>query len=116
MAAVAAGYRMGLVRAGWPVLLLSYTNECRKQSFHLVGALFLAFQAAFSLEECFLGQRVLTIERSVMSGCGQGHEPGKNFFTENASTKISMSASRGQWTYICLCETSEGSCGSSFSG
>ena len=26
---------------------------------------------------CFL--RTLTIERSVMSGCGQGHEPAKNF-------------------------------------
>ena len=54
------------------------TDECRKQSFHLVGGPFLAFQAAFSLEEHFLGQRALTIEHSVMSGCGQGHEPAKN--------------------------------------
>ena len=51
MAAVAAGYRMGLVSAAWPVLLLSCTNECRKRFFHLVGAPFLALQAAFSLEE-----------------------------------------------------------------
>ena len=51
MVAVAAGYRMDLVSAGWPVLLFSCTNECRKRSFHLVGAPFLAFQAAFSLEE-----------------------------------------------------------------
>ena len=47
---VAAGYRMGLVSAGWPVLLFC-TNECRKQSFHLVGAPLLAFRAVFSLEE-----------------------------------------------------------------
>ena len=25
------------------------------------------------------GQRALTIDLSVMSGCGQGHEPTKNF-------------------------------------
>ena len=36
MAAVAAGYRMGLIGAGWPVLLLSCTNGHRKRSFHLV--------------------------------------------------------------------------------
>ena len=51
MAAVAAGYRKGLVSAGWPVLLLSCAYGRRKQSFHLVGALFLAFLAAISLEE-----------------------------------------------------------------
>ena len=51
MAAVAAGYRKGLVSAGWPVLLLSCTNGHRKWSFHLVGTPFLAYQAAFSLEE-----------------------------------------------------------------
>ena len=43
MVAVAAGYRMGLVSAGWLVLLLSCTNERRKRSFHFVGAPFLAF-------------------------------------------------------------------------
>ena len=43
MAAVAGGYRKGLVSAGWPVLLLSCTNGCRKCSFHLVGTPFLAY-------------------------------------------------------------------------
>ena len=52
MAAIAEGYGKGLVSAGWSVLLLSYANECRKRSFHLVGTPFLAFSAAFSLEEC----------------------------------------------------------------
>ena len=42
MAAVAAGYRMGLVSAGWPVLLLFCANRRRKRYFHLVGAPFLA--------------------------------------------------------------------------
>ena len=43
MAAVAAGYRKGLVSGGWPLLLPSCTNKRRKQSFHLVGTPFLAF-------------------------------------------------------------------------
>ena len=52
MAAVAAGYRKGLVSAGWPNLLFSCANgRKKKRSFHLVGAPFLAFLAAFSLEE-----------------------------------------------------------------
>ena len=41
-AAVVAGYRKGLVSAGWPVLL-SFTNKRRKWSFHFVGTPFLAF-------------------------------------------------------------------------
>ena len=51
MAAVAAGYRKGQVSTGWPILLLSCANGRRKPSFHLVGAPFLAFRAAFSLEK-----------------------------------------------------------------
>ena len=51
MAAVAAGYRKDLVSAVWPVLLLSCVNGRRKWPFHLVGVPFLAFGAAFSLEE-----------------------------------------------------------------
>ena len=43
MAAVAAGYRKGLVSTGWPILLLSCTNERRKRCFHLVWTPFLAF-------------------------------------------------------------------------
>ena len=38
-----AGYRKGLVSAGWAVFSLSCTNEHRKQSIHLVGTPFLAF-------------------------------------------------------------------------
>ena len=51
MAAVAAGYRIGLVSTGWSAPLLPCTNKRRKQSFQLVGAPFLAFKAVFSLEE-----------------------------------------------------------------
>ena len=74
MAAVAAGYRKGLVSTGWPVLLLSCTNECRKRCFHLVWTPF-SFRSGGALS----GRRALTVERSVMSGCGRGHEPAKNF-------------------------------------
>ena len=51
MVAVAAGYRRGLFSAEWPVLLLSCANGRGKRTFHVVGAPFSAFQAAFSLEE-----------------------------------------------------------------
>ena len=64
MAVVAAGYRKGLVSAGWPVLLFSCTNKCRKRSFHLIGG----FLGSFQSGGAFSGQRALTIEYSVMSG------------------------------------------------
>ena len=48
------------------------------------------FLGSFESGGAFPGRRAQTIERSVMSGCGQGHEPEKKI--------------------------SEGSCGSSFSG
>ena len=38
-----------------------------------------SISGSFQSGETFLGWRALTIERSVMSGCGQGHEPAKNF-------------------------------------
>ena len=37
MVAVAAACRKALVNDGWAICLLSYTNRCRKCSFHLVG-------------------------------------------------------------------------------
>ena len=43
MVAVGASCRKTLVRAGWTICLLLCKNWHRKQSFHLVGALFLAF-------------------------------------------------------------------------
>ena len=51
MVAVAAGCRKALVSTGWAICLLSYANGLRKHSFHFVGTPFLAFKAAFSLEE-----------------------------------------------------------------
>ena len=36
------------------------------------------FLGSFLSGGAISGWRVLTIERSVMSGCGQGHEPAKN--------------------------------------
>ena len=78
MAAVAGGYRKDLVSAGWPVLLPSCTNKRRKQSFHLVGTIS-GLLDNFQFGGEFSGRRALTIECSVMSGCGQGNKPVKNF-------------------------------------
>ena len=36
------------------------------------------FLGRFQSGGVFSGRRALTIERSVMIGCGQGHEPAKN--------------------------------------
>ena len=44
---------------------------CRNSISGFIGS----FQSGGALS----GQRALTIECSVMSGCGQGHEPAKNF-------------------------------------
>ena len=79
MAAVAAGSRKALVNARWAIVLLSCTNGPRKHSFCLVGAPFLTFyQSGGALS----GQRALTIERLLMSGCGQGHELVKDMWKE----------------------------------
>ena len=51
MAAVVAACTKALVNAGWAICLPSCTNGHRKCSFHLARTPFLAFQAAFSLEE-----------------------------------------------------------------
>ena len=37
------------------------------------------FLGSFQAQGVFSGQRALTIERLVMNGCGQGHEPAKKF-------------------------------------
>ena len=79
MAAVAAGYKKGLVSAGWPALLLSCTNGRRKTVLSPCRDSISGLLGTFQPGGAFSCQRVLTIERSVMSGCGQGHEPAKHF-------------------------------------
>ena len=98
MAAVAAGYTKGMVSAGLPAPLVSCTNERRKRSFHLVGAPFSAFLGSFQSGGAFLGRRALTIERSVISGCGQDHEPAKKLLKE-AADQVSRANSQQKWTY-----------------
>ena len=68
MAAVAADCRKALVNARWSIFLLSCTNGPRKHFFRLVGAPFLTFKPAFSLEECSLVRGTLTIERLLTVG------------------------------------------------
>ena len=79
MAGVAAGYRKGLVSAGCPTPPLSCTG-----SFQSGGA--------------FPGRRAQTIECSVMSGCGQGHEPAKKLLKE-AVDQVSRVNSWQKWKY-----------------
>ena len=71
------GYRMILVSTGWTTSYLVSTNGGRNHSSPLLGTPFLVLKAVFSQEQRSL-VRVLAIESSLMSGCGQGHEPPKN--------------------------------------
>ena len=54
-------------RCGW---LCMAAVPCRGSITGLLGS--------FLSGGAISGRTVLTIERSVMSGCGQGHEPAKN--------------------------------------
>ena len=70
MAAAAAGYRKALVNAGWAIALFFCTNGPRKHSLHLVWAPFPTFLGSFQSGGALSGWRALTIECSLMSGCG----------------------------------------------
>ena len=65
--------QLAIVNARWGILPLSCTNRPKKCSFHLVGAPF-DILGSFQSEGALSGQRALTIERLLMSGCGQGRE------------------------------------------
>ena len=56
------------------------------------------FLGSFQSREAFLGRKALTIELSVMSGCGQGHEPAKKPLKE-AVDQVSRANSRQKWKY-----------------
>ena len=79
MVAIASACRKTLVNTRWAMCLLSCTKGHR--AFHLVGSQYHFRQLL--VRGVFSGQRSLTIERSLMSGCVQGHEP-----TENVSLKL----------------------------
>ena len=74
MVAVAAGCRKAPVNARWTILLHCCTNgpkkillsNCRGSMSDILGS--------FQSGEVLSGRRALTIECSLMSGCGQGHE------------------------------------------
>ena len=59
---------------------------------------FSGFLGSFQSGEAFLGRRALTIERSVMSRCGQGHEPAKKLLKE-AVDQVSRANFRQKWKY-----------------
>ena len=53
---------------------------------------------SFQSGGAFLGRRALTIERSVMNGCGQGHESAKKLLKE-AVNQVSWANSQQKWKY-----------------
>ena len=68
-------WRLALVSARWTIVLLSCTNGPKKKKkkkhfCHLVGA---PFYTAFKSTEVLSAQSALTIECSLMRGCGVGH-------------------------------------------
>ena len=60
---------------GGPLFCFLVQTSVESGPFTCRGSISGSFQSGGT----FLGQRTLTIECSVMSGCGQGHEPAKNF-------------------------------------
>jgi len=67
MVAALAGCRKALVGTGWTISHLVSTNTCRGTISGLVGSIKSGGLRA--------GRRTPTIESSLMSGCGWGHEP-----------------------------------------
>jgi len=61
--------RKALVGTGLAITLLLSANGLRKHSFGLAGILFLVLKF-FSVYSCCLWLRVITIESSIISGCG----------------------------------------------
>ena len=73
MAAASAGYRTALVGTGWTISHIS-TNGCRNHSSPLISWSTISDTVGiFQSEGAFAGQRALTIESLLMSGCGQGN-------------------------------------------
>ena len=65
-----AGYKRAfVVSTDWTISHLLSTNGLRNHSSALVGAPFLNLQSVLA------GWRALTIESSLLSGCGYGHKP-----------------------------------------
>ena len=76
MMAALAGCRMSSVSTGQTPSHLVSTNRCKSCSSPLVGALFLALRYwQFLVRRSICWSETPTIESSLMSKCGQGHEP-----------------------------------------
>ena len=73
MAAIAAGCRKALANARWAILL-SCTNRPRKPLLLPCRSSISDILGSFQFGGALFGRRALTIERSLMSGCGQSHE------------------------------------------
>ena len=84
MAAALAVCRMALVGTGWTILLA----QIETTSLPLWGQYFCSGTArSFQSGGVFTCRRALTIESSLMIGCGQNHEPPENVSNFNNSNK-----------------------------
>ena len=104
MAAVAAGCRKVLINARWAILLLSCTNRPRKHSFRLVAAPFSDILGSFQSGRALSGRRSLTIEHSLMIGCGQGYELVKDMWKKLWLTFPGLIHSRSGNTSDKMCD------------
>ena len=75
MAAALAGCRKTLVSTDWTISHLVSTNRLRNHSPPLVGGTISGLVGSIQSGGVCAGLRALTIESSLMSGCGWGHEP-----------------------------------------
>ena len=70
MVAALAGCRKALVSTGWTISGLVSTNRLRNHSPPPVGATISGLVGSIQSGGVLAGQRALTIESSLMSGCG----------------------------------------------
>ena len=69
-----AGCRKALVGTGWTISYLVSTNRLRNPPLPCRGTIF-GLVGRIQSGGVLAGRRTLTIESSLMSGCGWGHEP-----------------------------------------
>ena len=72
------GYRKALMGTGWAISLLLCMNQLRKQPSGLVGPPFLTMMLFAWSAWAIHWPKVMTIESSLMSGCGLSHKSAEN--------------------------------------
>ena len=94
MEVVLAGYRMALVI----VLAGPFLTLLARMGVETTPSTISGTVGSFQSGGAFAGQRVLTIERLLMSGCGQGHYPQENVSKEDFA-QVSNASSKQEWKH-----------------